>query len=64
VNTDDNGFPVKRYQVQTRSGADWSHYAAYDEQSAAFRCYRSARRTGYSVRVVDTRSDKIVQVPR
>lgn len=55
---------ARRYQVQTRSGAAWESVSVHDLQSEAFASARSHKRSGYRTRVVDTRTDKIVPVPR
>ena len=53
-----------RYEVQTRSGLDWGWHCGSDDLSVAFNKAREAKRTGYAVRVWDTRALRVVQVPR
>lgn len=55
---------MTRYEVQTRSGLSWGWYSGGVDLSIAFASARAARRTGYSVRVLDTRSGATIQIPR
>lgn len=53
-----------RYQIQTRSGAVWDVFSYATLTADAKRIAASCRRTGYTTRLVDTRTDAIVKVGR
>ncbi len=57
---DRNGMPLRRYQVQTRSGLTWGHIAMSDDLSVADKARRAASRTGYTARIVDTIANEVV----
>jgi hypothetical protein len=59
-----NGPANPRYEVQTRSGLSWGWYCGNDDLSVAFRKAREAKRTGYTVRVWDSRALKVIPIPR